>query len=64
MKLNWSFSSLFRFSFFLFFVLPNANLYCKLRDYTEYSIIPDFIWSNYQYIFKSCFEFNVDACSN
>ena len=25
-------------------------------DYTEYSIIPDFIWTNYHYIFSGCFE--------
>ena len=31
-------------------------------DYTDYSIIPDFILSNYQYIFDGCFKFNEDIC--
>ena len=65
MKLNWSFLLAFPFFsvFALFFVIPlMLTFVVSFWDYTEYSIIPDFIWSNYQYIFEGCFDFNVDAC--
>ena len=65
MKLNWSFLLAFPFFsiFAAFFVIPlMLTFIVSFWDYTEYSIIPDFIWSNYQYIFEGCFDFNVDAC--
>ena len=31
-------------------------------DYNDYSIIPDFIFDNYIYIFEGCFRFNSELC--
>ena len=49
--------------FVFFFVLPlMLTVAVSFWDYTDYSIIPDFIFSNYQYIFDGCFNFNEDIC--
>lgn len=49
--------------FSFFFVLPLVlTVIVSFWDYTDYSIIPDFILSNYQYIFDGCFKFNEDIC--
>ena len=65
MKLNWSFVLALPFFsvFALFFVIPLLLTFIvSFWDYTEYSIIPDFIWTNYHYIFSGCFEPSADLC--
>ena len=65
MKFNWSFVLALPFFsvFALFFVIPLLLTFIvSFWDYTEYSIIPDFIWSNYQYIFSGCFELDAEIC--
>ena len=65
MKVNLSFLlalpfySIFVFSFFLPLVL---TFVVSFWDYTDYSIIPDFILSNYHYIFEGCLSFADEPC--
>ena len=65
MKVNWSFLlalpfySIFVFFFFLPLVL---TFVVSFWDYTDYSIIPDFILSNYHYIFEGCLSFADEPC--
>ena len=65
MKTNWSFLLALPFYgvFSLFFVVPLVlTVIVSFWDYTDYSIIPDFIFSNYRYIFDGCFAFEGDTC--
>ena len=65
MKTNWSFLLALPFYgvFSLFFVVPLVlTVIVSFWDYTDYSIIPDFIFSNYHYIFDGCFAFEGDTC--
>ena len=49
--------------FIFFFFIPLALTFIiSFWDYNEYSIIPDFIFENYSYIFKDCFNFEKDMC--
>ena len=49
--------------FIFFFIIPLIlTIIVSFWDYTEYSIIPDFIFDNYKYIFNKCFEFSNDLC--
>lgn len=65
MKVNLSFLlalpfySIFVFFFFLPLVL---TFVVSFWDYTDYSIIPDFILSNYHYIFEGCLSFADEPC--
>ena len=49
--------------FFIFFIIPLLlTLIVSFWDYNDYSIIPDFIFANYIYIFEGCFRFDSDPC--
>ena len=49
--------------FILFFIIPLIlTIIVSFWDYTEYSIIPDFIFDNYKYIFNKCFKFSTELC--
>ena len=49
--------------FFIFFVIPLfLTIIVSFWDYNDYSIIPDFIFDNYIYIFEGCFRFDAELC--
>ena len=49
--------------FIFFFIIPLIlTIIVSFWDYTEYSIIPDFIFSNYVYIFQGCFTLEDGLC--
>ena len=49
--------------FIVFFIIPLfLTFIVSFWDYNEYSIIPDFIFENYSYIFSGCFDFSNDLC--
>ena len=61
-KLSWL-AIPFAIIFIAYFVLPLIlTLIVSFWDYTEYSIIPDFIFGNYVYIFQGCFSFEDGLC--
>ena len=61
-KLSWL-AIPFAIIFIAYFVLPLIlTLIVSFWDYTEYSIIPDFIFGNYFYIFHGCFTFEDGLC--
>ena len=61
-KLSWL-SIPFALIFIAYFVVPLIlTLIVSFWDYTEYSIIPDFIFGNYVYIFQGCFSFEDGLC--
>ena len=47
---------------FFFFIPLTLTFIISFWDYNEYSIIPDFIFENYEYIFKDCLNFEKDIC--
>ena len=61
-KLSWL-AIPFAIIFIAYFVVPLIlTLLVSFWDYTEYSIIPDFIFGNYVYIFQGCFSFEDGLC--
>ena len=61
-KLSWL-AIPFAIIFIAYFVVPLIlTLIVSFWDYTEYSIIPDFIIGNYVYIFQGCFTFEDGLC--
>ena len=61
-KLSWL-AIHFAIIFIAYFVVPLIlTLIVSFWDYTEYSIIPDFIFGNYVYIFQGCFTFEDGLC--
>ena len=61
-KLSWL-AIPFTLIFIAYFVVPLIlTLIVSFWDYTEYSIIPDFIFGNYVYIFQGCFSFEDGLC--
>ena len=49
--------------FIVFFIIPLfLTFIVSFWDYNEYSIIPDFIFENYFYIFSGCFDLTNDLC--
>jgi putative spermidine/putrescine transport system permease protein len=61
-KLSWL-AIPFAIIFIAYFVLPLIlTLIVSFWDYTEYSIIPDFIFGNYFYIFQGCFTLEDGLC--
>ena len=61
-KLSWL-AIPFALIFVAYFVVPLIlTLIVSFWDYTEYSIIPDFIIGNYIYIFDGCFTFENGLC--
>ena len=61
-KLSWL-AIPFALIFIAYFVVPLIlTLIVSFWDYTEYSIIPDFIFGNYAYIFQGCFSFEDGLC--
>ena len=61
-KLSWL-AIPFAIIFIAYFVVPLIlTLIVSFWDYTEYSIIPDFIFDNYFYIFQGCFTFEDGLC--
>jgi putative spermidine/putrescine transport system permease protein len=61
-KLSWL-ALPFAIIFIAYFVVPLIlTLIVSFWDYTEYSIIPDFIFGNYFYIFQGCFTFEDGLC--
>ena len=49
--------------FLCFFLIPLIlTVIVSFWDYNEYSIIPDFIFENYAYIFNNCFDHSKDVC--
>ena len=61
-KLSWL-AIPFAIIFIAYFVVPLIlTLIVSFWDYTEYSIIPDFILGNYFYIFQGCFTFEDGLC--
>ena len=61
-KLSWL-AIPFALIFIAYFVVPLIlTLIVSFWDYTEYSIIPDFIVGNYFYIFQGCFSFEDGLC--
>lgn len=61
-KLSWL-AIPFALIFIAYFVVPLIlTLIVSFWDYTEYSIIPDFIFGNYVYIFHGCFSFEDGLC--
>jgi len=49
--------------FIAYFIVPLAlTVMVSFWDYTEYSIVPDFILGNYLYIFEGCFSFQNGLC--
>ena len=61
-KLSWL-AIPFTLILIAYFVVPLLlTLIVSFWDYTEYSIIPDFIFGNYVYIFQGCFSFEDGFC--
>ena len=61
-KLSWL-AIPFAIIFIAYFVVPLIlTLVVSFWDYTEYSILPDFIFGNYFYIFQGCFTFEDGLC--
>lgn len=61
-KLSWL-AIPFALIFIAYFIVPlTLTLIVSFWDYTEYSIIPDFIVGNYIYIFDGCFTFENGLC--
>ena len=61
-KLSWL-AIPFALIFIAYFVVPLIlTLIVSFWDYTEYSIVPDFIFGNYVYIFQGCFSFEDGLC--
>ena len=61
-KLSWL-AIPFALIFIAYFVVPLIlTLIVSFWDYTEYSIIPDFIFGNYVYIFHGCFTLEDGLC--
>ena len=61
-KLSWL-AIPFALIFIAYFVVPLIlTLIVSFWDYNEYSIIPDFIFGNYVYIFQGCFSFEDGLC--
>ena len=61
-KLSWL-AIPFAIIFIAYFIIPLIlTLIVSFWDYTEYSIIPDFIFGNYFYIFQGCFTFEDGLC--
>ena len=61
-KLSWL-AIPFSLIFIAYFVVPLIlTLIVSFWDYTEYSIIPDFILGNYVYIFQGCFSLEDGLC--
>ena len=61
-KLSWL-AIPFAIIFIAYFVVPlMLTIIVSFWDYTEYSIIPDFIFGNYFYIFQGCFTFEDGLC--
>ena len=61
-KLSWL-AIPFALIFIAYFIVPLIlTLIVSFWDYTEYSIIPDFIFGNYVYIFQGCFSFEDGLC--
>ncbi len=61
-KLSWL-AIPFAIIFIAYFVVPLIlTLIVSFWDYTEYSIIPDFIFGNYFYIFQGCFTLEDGLC--
>ena len=61
-KLSWL-AIPFALIFIAYFVVPLIlTLIVSFWDYTEYSIIPDFIFGNYVYIFQGCFSLEDGLC--
>ena len=53
----------FALIFIIYFVVPLVlTIIVSFWDYTEYSIIPDFILGNYLYIFDDCFSLDNGLC--
>ena len=53
----------FALIFIIYFVIPLIlTIIVSFWDYTEYSIIPDFILGNYLYIFDDCFSLDNGLC--
>ena len=49
--------------FVCFFLIPLIlTVIVSFWDYNEYSIIPDFIFENYSYIFNDCFDLSKNTC--
>lgn len=54
----------FAIVFFIFFIIPlSLVLIVSFWDYTEYSLIPDFVLTNYQELFESCADFSDGLCT-
>ena len=61
-KLSWL-AIPFALIFVIYFIAPLIlTIIVSFWDYTEYSIIPDFIFENYLYIFEGCFSFEGGLC--
>ncbi len=61
-KLSWL-AIPFALIFVIYFITPLIlTIIVSFWDYTEYSIIPDFIFENYLYIFEGCFSFEGGLC--
>ncbi len=61
-KLSWL-AIPFALIFAVYFIVPLIlTIIVSFWDYTEYSIIPDFIFDNYIYIFEGCFSFDEGLC--
>ena len=61
-KLSWL-AIPFALIFVIYFIAPLIlTIIVSFWDYTEYSIIPDFIFENYRYIFEGCFSFEGGLC--
>ena len=62
MKFNWLVIP-YALVFSVFFVVPLLLVVVvSFWDYTEYSIIPGFIVTNYTEIFEDCFSFDKEVC--
>jgi len=54
----------FALVFLLFFIIPLILvLVVSFWDYTEYSLIPDFVLTNYQELFENCWDFSDGLCT-
>ena len=61
-RLSWL-AMPFALIFIIYFVAPlMLTIIVSFWDYTEYSIIPDFILDNYVYIFEGCFSLDNGLC--
>ena len=61
-KLSWL-ALPFATVFVVYFIVPlTLTIIVSFWDYNEYSIIPDFIFSNYSYIFEGCFSYEKGLC--